>query len=301
MRVLITGATGLIGTHLTRLCHEKGINVNYLSTSKEKLETKPNYKGFFWNPEEGKLDPMAFKGVSAIIHLAGENIGQRWTSSAKERILKSRTETAFLLQKSLQEHKHHVSHFISASGISIYPSSLQKLYTEEDNGVDDSFVGKVVVQWENAADQFEKLGMDVAKVRTGLVLAKEGGFLEKIKEPVSFSVGAPLGSGKQWQSWIHIEDLARIYLYILENKLEGIFNAVAPNPVTNAEFVKQVAEKMGKSIWIPKVPAFTIKLVLGEMSQLVLSSQLVSSNKIEQSGFSFHYVNLAKALEDLIE
>lgn len=301
MRVLITGATGLIGTHLTRLCHEKGIKVNYFTTSKEKIENKPNYKGFHWNPEGGQLDPGAFKGVSAIIHLAGENIAQRWTNSAKEKILKSRTETALLFRKSLQENNHHISHFISASGISIYPSSFQKLYTEEFNGVDDSFAGKVVVQWEKSADQFEKLGMDVAKVRTGLVLAKEGGFLKKIKEPVAFNVGAPLGSGKQWQSWIHIEDLTRIYLHILENKMEGVFNAVAPNPVTNSELVKQVAETMGKPLWIPKVPAFTIKLALGEMSVMVFSSQLVSSMKIEQSGFNFHYVNLAKAIEDLIE
>lgn len=301
MRVLITGATGLIGSHVTRLCHEKGIKVNYLTTSKEKITNKPNYKGFYWNPGEEIIDSEAFSGVSAIIHLAGENIAQRWTAKAKEKILKSRTETAMLIQKSLQEKKHHITHFISASGIGIYPSSLQKLYTEEDEGVDNSFVGKVVVQWETAADQFENLGMDVAKVRTGLVLAREAGLLEKIKEPVAFNVGAPLGNGKQWQSWIHIDDLARIYLHILENKLEGIFNAVAPNPVTNAELVKQVAEKMGKSVWLPKVPAFTLKLALGEMSRLVLSSQLVNSSKIEQSGFSFQYVNLPKALEDLIE
>lgn len=301
MRVLITGATGLIGTHITRLCHEKGIKVNYFTTSKEKIETKPDLKGFYWNPGEETLDPLAFKGVSAIIHLAGENIAQRWTSKAKERILKSRTETALLLKKSLQENNHHISHFISASGIGIYPSSLQKLYTEENNGVDDSFVGKVVVEWEKAADQFENLGMDVAKVRTGLVLANEEGFLIKMKEPVAFNVGAPLGSGKQWQSWIHIEDLARLYLHILENRLEGVFNAVAPNPVTNAELVKQVAETMGKPVWIPKVPSFAIKLALGEMSRLVLSSQLVRSSKIEHSGFSFYYVNLAKALEDLID
>lgn len=301
MRVLITGATGLIGTHITRLCHEKGIKVNYFTTSKEKIETKPEYKGFYWNPGQEYLDPEAFQGVSAIIHLAGENIAQRWTGKVKEKILKSRTETAALLRKSLQQITHHITHFISASGIGVYPSSLEKLYTEENKGVDNSFVGKVVVQWEKAADQFGGLGMDVAKIRIGLVLAKEGGLLEKIKKPIAFNIGAPLGSGKQWQSWIHIQDLSRIFLHVLENKLEGVFNAVAPNPVTNAEFVNLVANKMGKPVWIPKVPAFSIKLALGEMSRLVLSSQLVNSTKIEQSGFNFHYVNLPKALEDLIE
>lgn len=301
MRVLITGATGLIGTRVTQLCREKGIKVNYLTTTKDKIESKPDYKGFYWNPEKDEIDPEAFKGVSAIINLVGENIAKRWTQEQKDKIISSRVDTAALLYKTLQNNGHHINHFISASAIGIYPSSLEKLYTEDNEAVDDSFVGEVVVQWEEAADNFSDLGMDVAKIRIGLVLAREGGLLGKLKEPVNFNVGSPLGSGNQWQSWIHIDDVAGIFVHILENKQEGTFNAVAPNPVTNKELINEVASKMGKSVWLPNVPAFAIKAVLGEMSRLVLSSQLVSSDKIEQTGYRFEYTNLAKALEDTMQ
>ncbi|HKL36773.1 MAG TPA: TIGR01777 family oxidoreductase [Salegentibacter sp.] len=300
MRVLITGATGLIGSKISQLCRDKGIEVHYLSTSKEKLEKKKDYKGFYWNPNENKINTDALEGVDAIINLVGASIAERWTPEQKKKILKSRTETADLLYKCLQENEHQVKNIVSASAIGIYPSSLEKLYTEEDKGVDDSFVGEVVVKWEEAVDNFKDLGIDVAKIRIGLVLAEDGGVLQKLKEPVNFNVGSPLGNGKQWQSWIHIDDISGIFMFALENQLTGIYNAVAPNPVTNKELVKQVASQMGKSVWLPNVPKFALKLALGEMSHIVLSSQLVSSDKIERKGYTFKYVNLAKALQDLI-
>jgi len=142
--------------------------------------------------------------------------------------------------------------------------------------------------------------MEVAKIRIGLVLAREGGALPKLKDPVSFNVGTAFGSGKQWQSWIHIEDLAGIFLHVLENKLSGVFNGVAPNPVTNKEMMKEIAAQLNKSIWLPNVPAIALKVALGEMATVLLSSQLVSSDKIEKAGFKFRYKNLIKALEDLI-
>ncbi len=300
MRVLITGATGLIGSKISQLCRDKGMEVHYLSTSKDKLENKADYKGFYWNPNNNEIDSEAIKGVDAIINLVGASIAERWTPEQKKIILKSRTETANLLYKCLQENEHQVKNLVSASAIGVYPSSLEKLYTEEDKGVDDSFVGEVVVKWEEAVDNFKDLGIEVAKIRIGLVLAENGGVLQKLKEPVNFNVGSPLGSGKQWQSWIHIDDISGIFLFALENQLTGIYNAVAPNPVTNKELVNEVASQMGKPVWLPNVPKVALKLVLGEMSHIVLSSQLVSSDKIEQEGYSFKYVNLAKALEDLI-
>ena len=300
MRVLITGATGLIGSKISQLCRDKGMQVHYLSTSKDKLENKEDYKGFYWNPNNNEIDSEAIKGVDAIINLVGASIAERWTPEQKKAILKSRTETTHLLYKCLQENEHQVKNLVSASAIGIYPSSLEKLYTEEDKGVDDSFVGEVVVKWEEAVDNFKDLGIEVAKIRIGLVLAENGGVLQKLKEPVNFNVGSPLGSGKQWQSWIHIDDISGIFLFALENQLSGIYNAVAPNPVTNKELVNEVASQMGKPVWLPNVPKVALKLVLGEMSHIVLSSQLVSSDKIEQEGYNFKYVNLAKALEDLI-
>lgn len=301
MRVLITGATGLIGSHVTRLCHEKGINVNYLTTSKEKIENRPEYQGYLWNPKEKEIDANAIKEVDAIINLVGASIAERWTSDYKKTIIRSRTQTAKLLFDTLQKHEHQINHIISASAIGIYPSSLQKLYTEEENKVDDSFVGRVVIKWESAVDNFKDIGLDVAKIRIGLVLAENGGMLQKLKEPVAFNVGAPLGNGKQWQSWVHIDDVAGIFMHALENHLEGVYNAVAPNPVTNEELVKEVAKQMDKPLWLPKVPSFALKAVLGEMARLVLSSQLVSNDKIERTGYNFRYKNLARALHDLLK
>ncbi|MDT0644437.1 TIGR01777 family oxidoreductase [Zunongwangia sp. F363] len=301
MRVLITGATGLIGSHVTRLCHEKGIGVNYLSTSKGKIEKKDNYKGFYWNPSEGEMDLKALEGVNAIINLVGASIAKPWTDSNKKAIVNSRTETAKLLFDVLSKNEHSVDQFISASAIGIYPSSKDKLYAEDETAVDDSFVGKVVVKWESAVNNFQDIGIDVTKIRIGLVLAKNGGMLEKLKQPAGFNVGAPLGDGKQWQSWIHIEDLANIFIHALENELSGTYNAVAPNPVTNKELVKCVAKTMGKAMWLPNVPAIVLKTLLGEMSTIVLSSQLVSNNKIESTGFGFKYSHLSNALQDLLQ
>ncbi|MDT0678159.1 TIGR01777 family oxidoreductase [Autumnicola musiva] len=301
MRVLITGATGLIGSHVTRLCHENGIEVNYLTTSKSKIEKKDKYKGFYWNPYDREMDLKSLEGVSAIINLVGASIAKPWTKSHKKAIMDSRTETAKLLFDVLSKNDHSVDHFISASAIGIYPSSKDKLYFEDETGVDDSFAGRVVVKWESAVNNFQDIGIDVTKIRIGLVLAEEGGMLEKLKQPVGFNVGAPLGSGKQWQSWIHIEDLARIFLHALENDLAGTYNAVAPNPVTNKELVKCVAKNMGKSVWLPNVPAVVIKTMAGEMGRLILSSQLVSNKKIESTGFHFRYTHLSNALQDLLK
>ncbi len=300
MRVLITGATGLVGSNLAKKCIEKGFDVNYLTTSKDKIENKPNYKGFYWDPTKKEIDDRCLNDVDAIIHLAGASIAKRWTSSYKEEIIDSRVETAKLLFNSLKSSSKTISQFISASAIGIYPSSLQKLYTEDESNTDESFLAEVVEKWEAAADIFKELNIKVAKVRTGLVLAKDGGALQKMKEPADFNLGAAFGSGKQWQSWIHIEDLADLYMHILENDLEGVYNAVAPNPVTNTELMDGIAKQLDKNVWLPNVPAIALKVALGDMSTVVLSSQLVSSDKIENTGFSFRYKNLTKALEDLL-
>lgn len=301
MRVLITGATGMIGSQITRLCHEKEIQVNYLTTSKSKISKKENYRGYYWDPKSGEIEAGCLEGVKTIVHLAGATIAEPWSPSYKKTIINSRTQTAALLLKALQENEHQVENFISASAIGYYPSSLQKLYHEDFPNASDTFVGEVVKKWEAAADEFEKEGLDVAKIRIGLVLAKGGGMLSKVKKPVSINLGAPLGSGKQWQSWIHIEDLAGIFLFAIENNLSGIYNAVAPNPVTNKELTKELASQMGKKVWLPNVPSFVLKGLLGEMSEIVLSSQLVSAEKIQSAGYSFKFKNLSRALGDLTQ
>ncbi len=299
MRVSITGATGMIGSKVTSLCREKGIKVNYLTTSKSKISKEDDYKGFYWDPDNGQIEKACIEGVQTIVHLAGASIAEPWSNSYKRTIIRSRTETAALLLKTLKEENHQVENFISASAIGIYPSSLQKLYFEDNKVLADDFLGEVVKKWEAAADEFKKEGLDVAKIRIGLVLAEEGGMLEKIKKPMSINMGASLGSGKQWQSWIHIEDLARIFLFAIENNLSGIYNAVAPNPVTNKELTKELAQQMDKPLWLPNVPKIALKTLMGEMAEMVLASQLVSSEKIESAGFIFKYKNIARALGDL--
>lgn len=299
-RVLITGATGLIGSELVKQCHSANIAVNYLTTSKEKIENSENYKGFYWNPKKGEIDIDAFKETTAIINLVGASISERWTDSYKKIILDSRIESMNLIYETLRKTDHTIIHFISASGVNIYPNSKTKLYTEEDEEVGDTFLAKVVVAWEDTAGKFKNLGMEVSKVRTGVVLAKEDGAFPKLLKPIKLGIGAPLGSGDQWQSWIHLEDIAGIYLFLFNNQLEGIYNAVAPNPVHNKKMTKMIAAKLDSPLWMPNIPAFALKLLLGEMSVLVLEGQLVSSQKIEQLGYQFKYYNLENALQDLL-
>lgn len=300
MKVLIAGATGLIGKELVSQCLDENIQVNFLTTQKSKITSQPNHQGFYWNPAKGEINPEAFKDVSVLINLAGATVSKRWTATYKKEILQSRVTTAQVLYNYLNNNTHFVKKYISASGISVYPSSLSHLYTEDDTIVSSSFLGEVVKVWEAEADAFSALGITVSKVRTGIVLSKNEGALPKIIQPIKMGVGAPLASGQQWQSWIHIKDIAGIYLHLIKNNLEGIFNAVSPDPVTNERMTKCIAKFYQKKIWLPNVPAFVLKLILGEMSALVLESQLVSAEKIVEEGFQFHYVNLETALEDLL-
>ncbi len=301
MKVLITGATGLIGKELVNVLMANDVDINYLSTSREKIVETKTYHGFYWNPKEGAVDSNCLDGVDTIIHLAGATVSKKWTQSYKEEILQSRILSAQLLYNLLKNHPNHtVKNIISASGISIYPSDLAKLYEEKFEGVDNSFLGEVVEEWESGIDHFTSLGIEIAKIRIGVVLAKEGGALAPISKPVKMGVGASIGSGKQWVSWIHIHDLANIFLKILIEKREGIYNAVAPNPVTNKELTKSIAKVLKKPLWLPNVPEFMIKILLGEMSTLVLSSQKVSCGKLLKSSFLFQFNNIEEALNDLL-
>jgi uncharacterized protein (TIGR01777 family) len=301
MKILITGATGLIGTKLTEYCIEEGIAVNYLTTSRKKIETRPKFKGFYWNPQNEEIDINAFTDVTAIINLVGATISKRWTESYKTTILESRTQTANLLFKTLKGIDHSISHFISSSGVSVYPDHKTKLYDEENKEVSNSFLGEVVVAWEAAADQFETLGMRVAKIRTGVVFAEEEGAFQKIKEPIEKGFGAALGSGEQWISWIHLQDIVCLFVHVLKSGLEGVYNAVAPNPATNKSLTYKIAAAVDKNIWLPNVPGWVLKMMLGEMATLVLESQLVSCKKIEDTGYSFMFVNVNYAVKNLTQ
>ncbi|MBT8259659.1 MAG: TIGR01777 family oxidoreductase [Bacteroidia bacterium] len=300
-KILITGATGLIGKELIKACHAQGISINYLSTNRSKLKEEENLRGFYWNPIKGEIDSECFEGVSAVINLAGAPIAKRWTESYKKLIIDSRVKSVQLLHKTIHGEGFEIEHFITASAIGIYPPSEMEFY-EEDHAIEKGdFVSEVVRLWENAAGEFKNSGIPVTCIRIGLVLSDSGGVLEKISKPIKNFVGSGLGSGKQWQSWIHIDDLVGIFMYCLNKNVYGEINAVAPNAVIHNVLIKSIADSIGKPILLPNVPSWVLKLALGEMHVIVTKGQRVSSKKIEALGYAFKYHQLDSALNDLFE
>jgi hypothetical protein len=300
MKVLITGATGLIGQKLTKLCHQKGWAVNYLSTSKNKLQDKKGYKGFYWDPKNGEIDDLALKGVDAIFHLVGASIAERWTSSYKKEIVYSRVNTTKLLFEAIKKGNYPIKKIVSASAIGIYPTSFTNYYNEDFKEVNPSFLGEVVNKWEHEVDAFSSLDIDVVKLRIGIVLSEKAGALTKMMQPIKYGVGSVFGNGKQWQSWIHIDDLADMFIFVMEKDISGVVNGVAPNPVTNEELTKAIAKQVKSPLILPNIPKAVLSLILGEMHIILFESQRVCSKKIEKLGFAFKYPNLKPALEDLL-
>jgi uncharacterized protein (TIGR01777 family) len=299
MKILITGATGLVGSELVKLLLVKNHTVNYLTTSISKIENKSNYKGFYWNPELGKIDENCIYDVDVIIHLAGANISKRWTNSYKQEIIESRTLSAELLYNLVRKTQNQVKQFISASGTAIYPESFSKVYDETTKETEDSFLSSVVEKWEESANRFQVLGVKACKIRTGIVLSNVGGALPEMIKPIKLSLGAIMGSGKQIQSWIHIKDLTSLYCFAIENQLEGAYNAVTSNPVSNKELTEAIANTLNKPLFLPNIPQFIMRLILGEMSYLLFSSKNLSSRKIQDLGFQFQFPDIKGALADL--
>ena len=300
MKILITGATGMIGNELVSLLLQNGISINYLTTSRKKIIDEPRYQGFYWNPQEGKIDENCLLDVDVIIHLAGASISKRWTWAYKQEIIESRILSSNLLYKVLKNNPHQVRQLISASAIGIYEDDLTTVYTEDATAVDDSFLGTVVVKWEQSVDKFRLLNIQVCKIRTGLVLSKKAGVLAEMLKPIQLGLGAPFGSGKQYQSWIHIYDLVHLYYYAVKNGWEGVYNAVAPKPVTNEELTVKIANQVQKPLFMPNIPQFLMKLMLGEMHMLLFTSQNVSASKAIDAGYDFKFKTIDAALKDLL-
>lgn len=298
--LLITGATGLVGKALVKQCLADGYTVHYLSTQKAKIVSQTNYKGFYWNPQENKIDVACFKGVKVIFNLAGASIAQRWSNAAKASILSSRTDALALLHTSIETHNFPVKHIISASAIGIYPDSKTRYYEENFQGTDAGFLRTVVKSWEGSLKPFQSIDVKTTALRIGIVLDSQEGALPKIMGPIKHYFGATLGCGDQWQSWIHIEDLVRLLMFVLESKLEGVYNAVAPNPVQQKELTKLIAKILKRPLLLPNVPEFVLRLILGEMRAIALESQRVCASKIQDAGFKFKFLELESALEDLI-
>ena len=300
MKVLITGATGLIGTELVSLLLQNGISVNYLTTSKKKIVNEFNYNGFYWSPEQGLIDENCLMGVDSIINLAGANIAKRWTNSYKQEIIESRLLSSALLFKALKNNPNQVKQIVTASGTSIYPNSDTIIYDENSTQINDSFLGNVVVKWEESTDKFASLGLKVCKLRTGIVLSTKGGALVEMLKTIKLGLGSAFGSGKQIQSWIHIHDIAALYLFAIKNDLEGVYNAVSPSPVTNQELTFTIAKVLKKPLFMPNIPKFVMKLMLGEMHELLFENRNLSAKKIEEKGFEFKYKTIDKALINIL-
>lgn len=300
MKVLITGATGLVGTALTKLLINQGFIVNYLTTSVKKIETDSNFKGFYWNPKTAEIDAKCIDGVEVIIHLAGANIAQRWTSSYKREILESRVLSTNLLFETLKKTPNQVKQIISASGTAIYPDNNEVVYDENFSGKSDGFLSHVVQEWEKSVDVINSLGIKVCKLRTGVVYAKNGGALQEIIKPIRLGAGSSFGTGNQIHSWIHIQDLIKIYEFALKNNLEGTFNAVSPNPISDENLTKSIAKILKKPLFIPNIPRFVMKLILGEMHELLFEDKKISSKKIVNQGFEFQFPTIDSALKEIL-
>jgi uncharacterized protein (TIGR01777 family) len=295
--ILLTGGSGLVGKELTQLLLDKGYTVSHLS---RKAGNNPKVKTWLWDINKGEIDEKCVDGVDTIVHLAGAGIAdKRWTNDRKKEIIESRTKSIGLIYQLLKNKNHKVKSIISASGTGYYIDSGDELLTETSSSAND-FLGDCCIQWETAVDEGEELGLRILKFRTGMVLTNEGGALPKMTMPIKLDIGSPLGNGKQWISWIHHKDVADIYLYSIENTaLQGVYNMVAPNPVTNKQLTQAIARQLRKPLWLPNVPALFIKLLFGQMSSLVLASTKVSAQKIESTGFKFNYPTIIEALQDI--
>jgi uncharacterized protein len=298
--VLITGGTGFVGKQLTQLLIRNGYSVSVLSRGK-KHSTKDVFY-YTWDIEKQTIDIEAIEKADVIVHLAGVNIAEkRWTTKRKESILSSRVFTSQLVYNALKKSNKKIDAFISASGVGIYGAINGSAICTEDMQPASDFLGQTCQKWEAGSQLFEKLGIRTVMIRTGLVLGVNEGFLKHLAPIFKFRLGSPLGSGKQYMPWIHIDDLCNIYLEAIRNaKMSGAYNAAITDDTTNEVFSRVLARIYGYKIWLPNVPSFVIKLVLGEMAKIVLTGRRISNEKIKSLGFEFQFINLEKALRKCI-
>lgn len=296
-KVLITGGTGLIGKRLTQMLLDKGYEVAFLSRKKTNI---PSVQVFEWDINKGYIEEGAVDNVHFLVHLAGSNVAEgRWTEERKKSILESRTGSIRLIARKLAEKQLKPAAFVSASGISYYGQDTGDKRNTEATPAGNDFLSHVSVEWEKAADEIAVLGTRTIKLRTGIVISKDGGAIPKMALPARLGVGAPLGSGKQWISWIHLDDMCRLYIEALENEnWQGAYNAVAVPPVTNEELTNAICKVLHRPRWLPNVPAFALKLVFGEMAAVVLGGNYVVNERIEnETGFNYRYGDLESALQ----
>jgi uncharacterized protein len=308
--VLITGGTGSIGKALTEKLLEKGYEIIVLSRETSMVNggsSNDKIKIANWDLEKQTIDENAIRNADHIIHLAGANVAEkRWTEKRKKEIVESRTKSSELITKALKEIPNKVKTVVSASAIGWYgPDETipPTKYFVETNSPDNDFLGETCRLWEESIEPVKELNKRLVKIRTGIVLNNGKGALKEFSRSLKFNIAAILGSGEQMVSWIHIDDLCRIYIDAIENEnLNGVYNAVAPMPVNNKKLTLELARKLKGKRYIPiHVPEFILKIALGEMSVEVLKSCAVSSDKIKNTGFQFLYPTIESALGELLK
>jgi uncharacterized protein len=291
--ILIAGGTGLVGKQLKRSLIQKGYEVALLSR-KQGTDT------FLWDPAKGTIDPAAITWADAIINLAGAGIAdERWTKSRKAEIIQSRVQSAEVLAKALKTSKKPPIPVIAASAVGYYGNTLEAIVDENAEPIDQSFMVECCKAWEEANLQMADIGMPTTLLRIGVVLDKHGGALPKIKEPMRFGLAAWFGDGQMWMPWIHYQDLCNLFIWALEGHKTGIFNAVSPKPVRNKELILTMRKVYHPWAIVLPAPAFALRLMLGEMSAVVLNSNHVSAQKVLDHGFKFQYPDLEHALRHM--
>jgi uncharacterized protein (TIGR01777 family) len=301
--ILITGGTGMIGMALTRSLISKGYSVIILTRDKSGKHPKENLSYAEWDIDKAIIDEHAIASADYIIHLAGAGVAdKRWTAKRKKEIVDSRVKSGQLLVKAMSEIPNKVSAVISASAIGWYgPDGNKGRPFVETDPASDAFLGMVCRQWEAAIQPVTELGKRLVIFRTGIALSNTGGAFPEFKKPLKFRVATILGNGKQIVSWIHIDDLVRLYESALENpKWKGVYNAVSPGPVSNKELMHTIGPYASSAFMYLHVPSFALKLMLGEMSIEVLKSATVSSRKTENTGFGFYYPDIDSAISNLV-
>ena len=297
--ILITGGTGLVGSHLRKRLVELGYDVSILGRTRKNKKSIPTYT---WDWRKQDIENEAIDTADYIIHLAGANIaGKKWTVNRKQVILDSRVKTAKLLFDKVKERNRDLKAFISSSAIGYYGAiTSDKIFTETDPPAID-FLGETCSLWEKSVDRFKELGVRTVKIRTGVTLTSQDGALSKMITPVKMGIGSAIGSGKQYLPWIHIDDLCGIYIKAIEDtQMNGAYNAVAPDHKTNKEFMRILAHVLKRPFLFPSVPSITLKLMFGKMSVILLTGSRVSADKIMSQGYKFLFPDLEKALDDLI-
>jgi uncharacterized protein (TIGR01777 family) len=296
VNITISGASGLVGRRLLNVLGKAGHQLHVLSRSAA-TQVPEGSRLSQWDTA-GPPPTGALETADAVVHLAGEPVAQRWTAEAKRRIRESRVRSTRNLVEGLAQLARRPEILVCASAIGYYGSRGDEVMTES-SPPGKGFLPEVCVEWEHAAGQAATLGMRVAIIRIGVVLDARGGALGRMLPPFRAGVGGPIGSGRQWMSWIHAEDLAELFRLVIEGSHGGVFNGVAPFPVTNREFTRELARALGRPAILP-IPAFALKLLFGEMAQVLLESQRVAPRAAEAAGFRFRFPQLAPALADLL-